>query len=96
MAIIARARGLAERPASAHDQAALMQAIVEQQLARVRGDVPLGQDRSQHFVGEPSGSDLEAVRGDHGLAQARPQRVGVAVGGEEHALGGDCCPVSGR
>src|SRR6266576_690048 len=44
MTVIARPRRLAERPAAAHDQAVMMvAAIIEQQLARIRCNVSLGQ-----------------------------------------------------
>jgi hypothetical protein len=78
---------LAERAASAHDEAAgVVEAEVEQQLAGVGGDLALGQDRFADVVGERMGRDLERVRSDNRLAQPRHEVAGVAVGADDDLL----------
>jgi hypothetical protein len=73
----------------------MVEAEIQEQLARVRGDLPFRQDRAAQVVRERFGGDLEGIGRDHGLRQPRPQGAGIAVGAQDDALGRELGPLRG-
>src|SRR3954462_935502 len=81
---------LAERSASAEQQTStIVEPEVEQELARVRGNLPKREDGFSDIVSQRLGRNLVGVRRDYTASHARPQFVGIPVGAHDKAVGAD-------
>src|SRR5947209_3553486 len=90
MVPVLRAARLTEWAAPSEQQAPLIvEAEIEQQLARVGRDLSERQDGSTDVVGKRLGGDLIGVRRDDGAPQARPEIARVCIRAHYDAIGGD-------
>ena len=87
---------LAEGTAPADDEAArVVEPEIEQEIAGIRRDLPLRQDRLADVIRQGRGRDLERVRRDDRLPQARHEIAGIAVGADHDLVGDDAGAVRG-
>src|SRR3954451_11308815 len=81
---------LAERSASAEQQTStIVEPEVEQELARVRGNLPEREDGFSDIVSQRLGRDLVGVWRDDAAPDLRPPVVSIAVGAHDKPVGAD-------